>query len=189
MLPNIVTGTVTGTGADLNVALGFEPKRVIVHNVTDGTGFEWTDTMADAAGVAIAAAGDRTFTTTAGLTPYAGVPGPAALAGTVTVVAGSAAVAGSSTAFLSEVAVGDLIAIPGVGDTGLGGVATTGQMYGKVIAIASDTALTLQAVAEHSASGKTAYNTAGISAGFTLDSTTVVNGVGDTLHYIAERAM
>lgn len=48
MNPNIRTGTVAGTGAALNVVLGFTPDYVRVVNIEDGdTAFEWWSGMTD----------------------------------------------------------------------------------------------------------------------------------------------
>ncbi len=64
------SGSVLGTAASLSIrTCDFRPNHVIVRNVTSGICLEWTDTMADASGVKTAAAGDRTFVTTNGITP------------------------------------------------------------------------------------------------------------------------
>lgn len=48
MLPNFITGTVTGTGAAINVPLGFVPDYVRVVNVTDADQIdEWFSGMTD----------------------------------------------------------------------------------------------------------------------------------------------
>jgi hypothetical protein len=188
MQPNFITGTVTATGAAMNIPLGFKPKKVLIINETTQIGLEWTDTMVAAKGLKTLQAGTRSFIASGGISQYAGAVGPVALTGTLAVTAGSAAVTGSSTKFLSEVKVGDVIAVPGVGATGIGGSATTDQMYIKVIAIASDTALTAQVVADYTASGKVANNTSGIGEGFTLG-TDSVNTSTNVLHYVAYRAM
>lgn len=189
MLPSTVTGTLTGTGAAITVPLGFKPKRLEIFNVTSGDSLVFTDTMAAGKGVKKVAAGTSSYIASGGITLYDGVPGPASLSGTLAVTAGSAAVTGTLTKFLSEVKVGDLLAIPGVGATGIGGTASTDQMYVKVIAIASDTALTAQVVSDYTASGKAAYNTAGISEGFTIGTDTDINVNGEVLHYVASRAV
>lgn len=48
MLPNFITGTVIGTGAAINVSLGFVPDYVRVVNVTDADQIdEWFSGMTD----------------------------------------------------------------------------------------------------------------------------------------------
>ena len=47
-MQNIVIGTYTGTGAAINVPLGFTPDYVEVYNVTDGDDkWEWFSSMTD----------------------------------------------------------------------------------------------------------------------------------------------
>jgi hypothetical protein len=57
MFPSVKVGTYTGTGAALNVVLGFVPDFLFIVNVTDGdlVGM-WFDGMAAGTGVDIAAA-------------------------------------------------------------------------------------------------------------------------------------
>jgi hypothetical protein len=59
------------TAADqVRVTLGFEPKYVVVDNVTDRIKVEWYEGMADDTCVKTAAAGTRTLeTTNKGITP------------------------------------------------------------------------------------------------------------------------
>jgi hypothetical protein len=48
MSQSVKTGTVTGTGAAIAVALGFVPDYVAVTNITDGTiAYEWWNTAAN----------------------------------------------------------------------------------------------------------------------------------------------
>lgn len=181
-----VTGTVVATGAAMNVVCGFKPKKVTIHNETTNIGLEWTDSMAAAKGVKTLAAGTRSFLASAGISQYGGAVAPAALTGTLAVTAASPVITGTSTKFLSETKVGDIIAIPGVGNTGIGGTATTDQAYGRVVSIASDTSLTCDRAFDYSASGKAGFNTSGIGEGFTLG-TDSINTSTNVLHYIAER--
>lgn len=45
-------GTYTGTGAAVNVVLGFKPGFVFIYNFTDGdVTFQWSDTMAEGTAV------------------------------------------------------------------------------------------------------------------------------------------
>lgn len=78
------------------------------------------------------------------LVTVTGIP-TKSLSGTVTKTQSSAAVVGVNTAFLSELRVGAVLSIPG-----------TAVEYFVVTAIASDTALTLDAAAQNSASAQTA---------------------------------
>lgn len=72
MMGSPAVGTVTGTGAALNVELGFSPKYVKVVNVTDPTVFEWFEGMADASAIKTTDAVAMTAISTNGITPYAG---------------------------------------------------------------------------------------------------------------------
>lgn len=57
MSDTIKTGTVTGTGAAINISLGWKPDYVRVLNVTDGdTVDEWVNGMAAGTAITIAAA-------------------------------------------------------------------------------------------------------------------------------------
>lgn len=188
MLPILVTGKVTGTGAAINIPLGFKPKRVLIHNANSADGLDWTDTMADDKGIKTVAAGTRSYIASGGITPYAGVAGPAALTGTVTVAVGSSGVTGSSTKFLTEVQVGDIIAIQAVGVAAIGGGTSKETAYGKVVSITSDTALVCEKAFDYAGSGKSAINTAGIPAGFTIGTDTDVNASSEVMHWIAERS-
>lgn len=68
----IKTGTVTGTGAALNVECGFVPKAVFIYNETDPGVFLWLDTMADAEMVKLTDAVALTFPTSNGVSTYTG---------------------------------------------------------------------------------------------------------------------
>lgn len=53
----VKTGTYVGTGAAVNIALGFQPAAFIVWNETDGDAlWLWADGMAAGTAIAIAAA-------------------------------------------------------------------------------------------------------------------------------------
>lgn len=65
------SGSTTGTGAAINISLGWEPAYVRVFNVTDGdTVDEWTSAMADGTSITISAAAATRATN--GITPYDG---------------------------------------------------------------------------------------------------------------------
>lgn len=69
------TGTVVGTGANLNVVIGFVPRRVILFNITSRDGLEWQDSMTAGHALKTVAAGTRTAITTGGISPYTGTAG------------------------------------------------------------------------------------------------------------------
>ena len=186
MLPAFVTGKIVATGAIMNIPIGFLPKHITLFNETTGIGLEWTDTMAVGGGLKTTAAGARSHLSSLGLSLFQGTPGPAALTGTLAVTAANPVVTGTGTKFLTEVKVGDIISIPGVGAPGIGGGATVDEAYGRVVAIASDTSLTCQSAFDYTASGKAAYNTSGIAPGFTLG-TDSINVAANVINYIAER--
>lgn len=69
------TGSVTGTGADITVKVGFQPSHVRVVNVETGDAMEWFSGMADDSAVKMTNAIDgtsRSVITSEGITPYAG---------------------------------------------------------------------------------------------------------------------
>ena len=75
----IRSGTVLGTGATLNVPLGFAPDYVKVINFTDGESIEWTREMIEDGspkyGIKEVAAGTKSVLATAavGIDDYAGL--------------------------------------------------------------------------------------------------------------------
>ena len=77
MKGQITTGTYTGTGAAINVELGFVPDCVITINYTDGTPMGiWTSDMTAGSAIDIAAA---VATNAAdGITAYVGASGSTA---------------------------------------------------------------------------------------------------------------
>lgn len=72
MPTNIKTGTVTGTGAALNVSLGFAPDYVKVFNDTAGDSIEWMSNMSAGHGFKRVAAGTGTKITTGGVSLFTG---------------------------------------------------------------------------------------------------------------------
>lgn len=71
MKGHIVTGTYTGTGAALNLELGFIPDYFRTINITDGNaGLTWFNGMAD--GTAIAEGAALASQASNGITTYAG---------------------------------------------------------------------------------------------------------------------
>jgi hypothetical protein len=66
----IKNGSVTGTGAALNVrTVGFRPRKVELINKSSSDKLTWTESMADAAGHKQVAAGTSSFITSLGITP------------------------------------------------------------------------------------------------------------------------
>ena len=66
---NAVSSAASATA--LTFELGFAPKRVIFHNVTDRISDEWLLGMADSSSIHTVAAGTRTLETTNGVLPTA----------------------------------------------------------------------------------------------------------------------
>lgn len=67
------TGSYAGTGAAINIELGFQPDYLIIWNETDGDAkWEWFKGMANASALQTAAAGTLSKITSNGVTPYAG---------------------------------------------------------------------------------------------------------------------
>ena len=71
------TGSIVGTGAAINVSLGFIPEWVEVLNVTTIGGIEWHAGMGNGFGLKTISTGVRTVITTLGISAYAGVEGGA----------------------------------------------------------------------------------------------------------------
>ena len=69
---HFATGSITGTGAAINVSLGFAPTLVRIRNRTSRIRLEWDDDMTAGHGNKIVAAGTGTLITANGISPYAG---------------------------------------------------------------------------------------------------------------------
>lgn len=80
--PSSVSGTYTGTGSAVNIALGFSPSYVVVANTTDGDELfhAWRLANGTYATVEVAAAA---ATEAAGVSAYAGASGSASVGITV----------------------------------------------------------------------------------------------------------
>jgi hypothetical protein len=77
MAATIKTGSFVGTGAAVNVSLGFSPVRVTVTNETDGDeSWSWQTGMTAAHALKIAADGTQTRITSNGVSAYAGTNTP-----------------------------------------------------------------------------------------------------------------
>ena len=72
---HIQNGIVTGTGAAINVSLGFIPTRVTLVNIANATTLDWQDTMPAAAGVKTIAVGTQSVILTLGVSTFPGVAG------------------------------------------------------------------------------------------------------------------
>jgi hypothetical protein len=75
---HIAHGRITGTGAVINVSLGFIPETVVLRNITSGDELFWDEGMAAANGRKRVAAGTSTLITSGGITAFAGVAGTSA---------------------------------------------------------------------------------------------------------------
>lgn len=71
-IPNTTVGNVTGTGAALNVSVGYTPDYVLATNVSDGSKLEWFKGMTAGHAVKTVAAGTRSIITSGGISPYTG---------------------------------------------------------------------------------------------------------------------
>lgn len=67
-----VRGSFAGTGSAIDIStVGFRPNRVRLLNVTGLATLEWTESMADAAGLKEVTDGTKSFITSNGVTPLA----------------------------------------------------------------------------------------------------------------------
>lgn len=73
---NIATGTVEGTGADIVIQCGFQPRAVTLLNIDGLARLEWTETMGAGYGFKTADTGagvtDLSLLSSLGVTAYAG---------------------------------------------------------------------------------------------------------------------
>lgn len=169
----VVTGTVLGTTAAINVSVGFKPRYVQVLN-TDGSNeaiITWYSSMAADKGLKTLAAGTTDYVSSGGITQWDGLAARGALSGTAAVTAASVTVTGTSTYFQNELAVGDKIEINGE--------------QREVASIASQTSLTVTKAFDASASGKSILAIKGRPEGFTIGTDANVNADGDTLVWVA----
>ncbi|HYI43199.1 MAG TPA: hypothetical protein VD768_06220 [Sphingomicrobium sp.] len=65
--PQTHVGTVTGTGAAINVPIGFQPDYVLIYNAVTGAKIEWFRGMAAASAIKTVVAGDITVAATNGV--------------------------------------------------------------------------------------------------------------------------
>lgn len=76
---HMAMGSITGTGAVINVELGFTPQYVHIRNRTSRDELTWDDAMTAGHGTKRVAAGTATAITSGGISPYAGSAGSAAV--------------------------------------------------------------------------------------------------------------
>ncbi len=69
---HMASGVITGTGAAINVSLGFTPSRVRLLNQTQLAELEWVSAMPAAAGLKRITAGTMSYIVTGGISAYAG---------------------------------------------------------------------------------------------------------------------
>ena len=180
----IKTGTIKGTGATLNVEVGFVPSYVKVLNIDDAGALaptiEWCKGMAAASGFKTLKTVDSGSTgnassakvTSNGISEYAGEAPFTKLTGTVAATSGSATLTGTNTSFLAELKVGDTIKL------------YDGQEL-VVSAIASATSLTVSTAATASVATNVAIRKDGRKAGFTIGADADINVSGETIVYMA----
>jgi len=174
-MQDIKVGSFTGTGAALNVEIGFAPKAFLCFNITDGDIFQmWFEGMASGTAFQGANHDSKQFSleSSNGISTYAGEAPDKTLTGTLSFTSGSASVSGSSTSFLTELKAGDTIKTAG------------GKEY-VVASIASAASLTLSSAATATESGVKAIRRNGRAPGVTVGTT--MSESGKTIRYVAFR--
>lgn len=68
----VVTGKVDGTGAAINVSLGFVPSKVVIENVTNPSKHVWQKGMAAASCIQEITDGTKSIVAADGISEYAG---------------------------------------------------------------------------------------------------------------------
>jgi hypothetical protein len=183
---DIKIGTVEGTGAIIQVEVGFIPKYVKLFNIDDaGTlwpTLEWVNGMAAASGFkglkqidsGTTGLSSQAYVTSNGISEFAGSVAGLQLTGTIAATAASATLTGTNTLFLTELKVGDVVKL---GD---------GQEL-TVTAIASATSLTVAVAAAASVASKAANRIAGRAPGFLIGADADINAAAETIVYMAAR--
>lgn len=179
----IKTGAVTATGEIINVECGFVPSYVKVYNNNDADSLwptlEWWSGMADATALkslTVIDSGTTGFAsqakiTTLGITPFQGeVPG-AVMVGTIACTAGLKALVGTSTKFLKDLRVNDVITVGG-------------NQY-TVAGVTTNTAATVVEAIVKTETVGILNRVSGRSAGFSIGIDTDVNVTTEGLLYIA----
>jgi hypothetical protein len=178
-------GSFVGTGAILNVDLGFVPAYVELFNPNDAGSLMPSLTrfsgMAAASGFKTKSITDNATTTNKsseyitanGLSDFLGeLPGKA-LVGTIAVTAGLKALVGTSTLFLTDLRVGDVVTLGG-------------NQY-TIAGVTTATAATIVEVAVKTETVGLMTRVTGRAAGFTLGAETDLNVSGEAVFYAASK--
>jgi hypothetical protein len=183
---DIKVGTVEGTGAIIQVELGFVPTYVKLFNIDDaGTlwpSLEWLKGMAAASGIkcqkqidsGTTGLSSQAYVTSNGISEFAGSVAGYQLTGTIAASALSATLTGTNTLFLTELKVGDTVKL------------WDGQEL-VVSAIASATSLTVLTAAAASVTTNKANRLAGRTPGFLIGADGDINVSAETIVYMAAR--
>lgn len=148
------TGSFTGDGSAVKFECGFTPKKVTMLNTTDATVLQWFSGMAEPSAIKTVTAGTTTYETTNHISTWAGDAAGASLTGTAATTAGSPTLTGTSSKYLYELRVGDVISV--------------GSATYTIKGVASATSATLDRPADATASGVTALRQTGRGAGFQI---------------------
>lgn len=174
----VKTGTITGTGAAINLNLGFVPSRIDLLNettLTSGVGVfsaQWYDSMANASAMTITTAGTPVFAYAAanGFTPYQ-TADSALWTPTNLTITGISKAAQAVVTCANSLAVGDVVTFSGVV-----GMTQINTLRGKVVAAAGG-----NFTVDINTTGFTTYGSGGIanviassSSAYTVDP---VNGL------------
>ena len=169
------TGSVAVVAAAaVNVSLGVVPSYVRAVNVNNLAFYEFFSGMDDGTSLDTGNHADTQISVNAAdsISEYAGRAAGASITGTAAVTAASATVTGTSTNFLGEVAVGDVLTI-------------NGEMR-TIAAIASKTSLTVSEAYDETATGALIYELEGKAPGFTLG-TDICDTASDVVRWLAIR--
>lgn len=161
-------GSFTGTGAALNLEIGFVPDFLILFNGTDGDVIQmWWNGMgaADAAQIDT----EVSLETSNGIDAFEGEAPNKVLTGTVALTDGSTAIAGTNTSFLTELKAGDVVKV--------------GDQEVTVASVTNATTAVATAAASGSESTQKATRLQGRNAGVTVGTT--LSEAGDTIRYAA----
>jgi len=176
MYENFVFGTFTGTGAIMTIELGFVPDYFEIVNTSDAGSLwpmlKWFRGFTAAYALKLVV---TTYSkiTSGGITAFAGEAPGKALTGTFAVALGGVAITGTSTLFLTELKVGDIVCIDG--------------MDVEILAIASATACTIKLPAEAAKTGKVGIRKTGRAPGVLVGADADLNVSGEAGYYMAFR--
>jgi hypothetical protein len=191
MYDNIKTGYVTGTGEIINVEVGFLPNYVKLMNLDDagslyptleyfygiGEGYGWKTKSIVDNGTTTNKSSEKI--TSNGISRFAGEAPGKQLTGTIAITAASAALTGTSTEFLTELKVGDIVRVQNL---------TTGAYEEmEILSIASKTAATATKVASQSITTGNPIRVTGRSPGFVIGKDADMNASGEKIFYLAAK--